>query len=409
MKITRRKLNEMPSTAKAAVVTLLALLLSHVIIYDLSSISFFSPMEKASDFRFSDFYTMVANDRAVRTLDQDVVIVAVDGCNRREIARTLGDIDFCDPAAVGLDIAFTAPSDPTNDPLRDALASCENLVMPVVAREDGAPVVRSYYDSVVNPSGGFACVNIEGEAGGRATVRDFRPYFGDPSSPAPSLPLALATIVRPEAAEKLRARGNADEAIGFASREFQVIRHDSVLDNADIIEGRTVLVGKMGDAADMHPTPLGNFTPGILIHAYTLSTILSGDYTRRLTRTEVLLLAIAFCFMISWINLRIGDTPLGTFAVRFVQFFMLYCMIAAGTQAFIRWNIDLNFAYVMLTTSVALVACDIYNGLFDENGLLRLLPRWVDTIHHRYEHFRKKRKKDNDAPAVGDIDGVADC
>lgn len=409
MKITRRKLNEMPSTAKAAVVTLLALLLSHVIIYDLSSISFFSPMEKASDFRFSDFYTMVANDRAVRTLDQDVVIVAVDGCNRREIARTLGDIDFCDPAAVGLDIAFTAPSDPTNDPLRDALASCENLVMPVVAREDGAPVVRSYYDSVVNPSGGFACVNIEGEAGGRATVRDFRPYFGDPSSPAPSLPLALATIVRPEAAEKLRARGNADEAIGFASREFQVIRHDSVLDNADIIEGRTVLVGKMGDAADMHPTPLGNFTPGILIHAYTLSTILSGDYTRRLTRTEVLLLAIAFCFMISWINLRIGDTPLGTFAVRFVQFFMLYCMIAAGTQAFIRWNIDLNFAYVMLTTSVALVACDIYNGLFDENGLLRLLPRWVDTIHHRYEHFRKKRKKDSDATAVGDIDGVADC
>lgn len=409
MNPTRRRLNEMPTTAKAAVVTLLALLLSHVIIYDLTSVSFFSPMEKASDFRFSDFYTLVANDRAVRTLDPDVVIVAVDGCNRREIARTLDDIDFCAPAAVGLDIAFTAPSDPDDDPLRDALAACENLVMPVVAYEDGASAVKSYYDSVVTPSGGFACVNIEGEAGSRATVRDFRPLFGSESSPLPSLPLALAALARPEAAETLMARGNADEAISYASREFNVIRHDSVIDCADLLEGRAVLVGKLSDAADMHSTPLGNFTPGILIHAYTLSTILSGDYTRRLTAAEVTLIAIAVCFLVSWINLRVGNTALGTFAVRSVQFLLLYCMIQAGTQAFIRWNIDLNFAYVMLTTSVALVACDVYNGIFDEDGLLRMLPKWVNSIRNRYEDFRKKSKPNGDTAAVGDFDNATDC
>ena len=111
----------------------------------------------------------------------------------------------------------------------------------------------------------------------------------------------------------------------------------------------------------------------------------------------------------SWINLRIGKTALGTFAVRSVQFLLLYCMIQAGTQAFIRWNIDLNFAYVMLTTSVVLVACDVYNGLFNEDGLLRMLPKWVNSIRNRYEDFRKKRTAGNGSAAVGDIDNAADC
>lgn len=120
------------------------------------------------------------------------------------------------------------------------------------------------------------------------------------------------------------------------------------------------------------------------------------------------MIAIAICFLVSWINLRVGNTALGTFAVRSVQFLLLYCMIQAGTQAFIRWNIDLNFAYVMLTTSVALVACDVYNGIFDEDGLLLMLPKWVNSIRNRYEDFRKKRKPNGDTAAVGDFDSVAD-
>lgn len=140
----------LPLWLRGIVVTLLAFLISWIAVYDLMSVSFFSPMEKAADFRFSDFYTLVANDRAVKTLHPSIVIIAVDGCNRREIAATLDDINYCMPAATGLDIAFSEPRDTLDDPLAEAIASFPGIILPVFAKEtaDGDYTVshQSYYD-----------------------------------------------------------------------------------------------------------------------------------------------------------------------------------------------------------------------------------------------------------------------
>ncbi|MDE5871884.1 MAG: hypothetical protein K2H22_08075, partial [Muribaculaceae bacterium] len=69
---------------KAIVITVMTLAFSRIALYDLSSVSFFSPMEKAADFRFSDFYTLVADRRAVAEYEDNIVIVPVDGCDRRQ-------------------------------------------------------------------------------------------------------------------------------------------------------------------------------------------------------------------------------------------------------------------------------------------------------------------------------------
>ncbi len=161
-------IRSLPIPVKALIVTALAMLLSYVAIYDLMSVSFFAPMEKAADFRFSDFYTLVANDRAEKQVDPDIVIVPVDGCRRGEIARVITDLDYCSPAAVGLDIVFTRPADPASDELSEALASCANLVMPVEMEETadrGHYIVNhsSWYDSIVMPDGGFGAVNMQGD------------------------------------------------------------------------------------------------------------------------------------------------------------------------------------------------------------------------------------------------------
>ena len=83
MKSLSQIMSSLPLPVKSVVITVATLLFSHVLVYDLMSVSFFSPMEKASDFRFSDFYTIVADDRAVSTLDDDIVIVPVDGLTRK--------------------------------------------------------------------------------------------------------------------------------------------------------------------------------------------------------------------------------------------------------------------------------------------------------------------------------------
>lgn len=375
----------MNATAKAMAVTVFALLFSHVAVYDLSSVSFFAPMEKASDFRFSDFYTMVANDRAVRRLDPDIVIVAVDRCKRADIARTLSDIDFCDPAAVGIDITFSPPSDPDTDPLIDALASCRNLVMPVEVNEDSSRAYSvehtSWYDSVVEPAGGYGAVNIQGDQESMTTVREFKSFF--PSSGGDtimSLPVALATIMKPGSRHLLEARHNDNEAINYCSRDFEILRPEEILEEPERIEGKVVLVGKLNDGADMHPTPIGNFTPGIIIQAHTIATILSGDLTRRLTRMEIYLAAAMLCFFTAWLNIRLKQSPIGPLTVRIVQILLLYLMILIGTRVYIRWNIDLNFSFAILTTTISVAACDIFDGIFAENALIDKFKNFYKRI-----------------------------
>ena len=374
--IEMRKLSQfmsnLPLPLKAVVITVMTLLFSHVVVYDLMSVSFFSPMEKASDFRFSDFYTIVADDRAVSTLDGDIVIVPVDGLKRREMARVLDDIDFCEPAAVGLDIAFAAPSDPDDDPLSVSLSECSNLVMPVRVTSDKEGVHArhvSYYDSIVNPEGGFAAVNIQGDTGKRSTVRQFSRSFETEDGTVQSMPAALLAIARPDVAKKLADRPVKDEFINFASRQFDIIDPEEIVDNPDLIKGKIVYVGKMQNAGDLHVTPLDNFTPGLLIHAYTTATLISGDFIRELTPFESYAVAAITCFLIVWLNLRLWDSPAGPLAVRIVQLVLLYAMITGGTLAYIHYHVDLNFAFAILATSLGVAGCDVYIGIFTKNGL----------------------------------------
>ncbi len=372
MKSIQQIMSSLPLPAKSVVITVMTLLFSHVLVYDLMSVSFFSPMEKASDFRFSDFYTMVADDRAVATLDEDIVIVPVDGYTRKEMARVIDDIDFCEPSAVGLDIAFAPPSNPDDDPLAESLAQCANLVMPIRVANDSDgmhPQHLSYYDDIVTPQGGFGVVNIQGDADKRSTVREFTRKFDTKDGSVPSFPAALIALARPEIAKKHADDPAKDEFIQFASRKFDIIDPEEIVDNPDLIKGKIVLVGKMQNAGDFHVTPLDNFTPGLLIHAQTAATMLSGVEIRELTPFESYAVAAITCFFIVWLNLWLWDSPAGPFTVRIVQMILLYAMIVGGTLVYIHYYIDLNFAFAILSTSLGVAACDIYIGLFTKNGL----------------------------------------
>ena len=94
----------------ALVITAIAFGLSHWIAYDLTSISAFAPMEKTLDFDFTDVYNTVAEQRAKRTLSDDIVIVSIDGCSREGITEALDYVDYLNPAAIGLDVFFNYPA-----------------------------------------------------------------------------------------------------------------------------------------------------------------------------------------------------------------------------------------------------------------------------------------------------------
>lgn len=382
---------------KALVITVFTLLFSHVAMYDLTSISFFSPMEKAADFRFSDFYTLVADRGAVAKYEKDIVIVPVDGCDRRQMAQAISDIDYCSPAAVGLDIFFGALPGADEDQLAEALSECDNLVMPVVVVADSAGrhiVHESCYDSVVEPSGGFAAVNIQGNEEEHVCVREFRKGFDTSDGSVKTLAPALVSRGFPEAARKLDSRSHNSEAIAYSSREFEVVYPDEILDNRDLIKGRIVFVGKLQDRADLHVTPLHNFTPGLMVHAYIAATILDGDYTRQLTTPEVILLGAVLCFLVVWINLHLMMSVMGPLLVRSLQIGLLYFLVLTGTLAYVKLNVDLNFSYSILTVSLGVASCEVYGSIFDPKGLIDFIV--IKTRKRKKtEHEENKTEEDS--------------
>lgn len=386
---------------KAVVITVFTLLFSHLAIYDLTSVSFFSPMEKAADFRFSDFYTLVANSSADASYEKDIAIVPVDGCNRLQIAEAISNIDFCAPAAIGLDIFFTPLPDSDSDPLAEALADCDNLVLPASVTAEGKELRishGSYYDSVLVPSGGFAAINLEEYEDELDNVREFRKGFETADGAVNTLAAALAAIGRPKAYRALDGRTHKREEISYSSREFEILTPDEILDNQDKIEGRIVLVGKLQDRGDKHITPLDNHTPGLMIHAYILATIINGDYIRQLSEWEEIMLGALLCFLVVWINVHLMASVMGPLLVRSLQVGLLCFLIVTGTQAYIRLHLDLNFSYAILTVSLGVAACEVYGAIFDSKGL-------IDFIYTKYRKIitiRHEKDKNSEGIVVPD-------
>lgn len=138
------------SHIKAMIITIGAFGISWFTSYDLSSISFFAPMEKVNDFKFSDFYMAVADNRDVRILDSDIIIVSVDGCDRRKIARAITDIDSCRPAIIGLDVAFGKPRENADDKdLLAALSNTPNIVFPVLVDDLTEEIIHVMQQSIL--------------------------------------------------------------------------------------------------------------------------------------------------------------------------------------------------------------------------------------------------------------------
>lgn len=397
---------------KAIVITIFTLLFSHVALYDLTTISYFAPMEKASDFRFGDFYTLVANKRADKKYEKDIVIVPVDDCNRRQIAEAISDIDFCAPAAVGLDIFFAPLSDTEDELLVEAISDCDHLVLPVLAVGDstGTHILHgSCYDEEVTPKGGFAAINIMGVEGERTNIRDFRKNFIAIEDSVAALAAALVAIARPEAYKILNERDNDTEAIGYASRSFEVVSPYEILANKDLIKDRIVLVGKLKDRADQHITPINNYTPGLMIHAYTTATILDKVYIRQLSHSENILLGAILCFLVVWLNLHLMASVMGPLLIRSLQIGLLYFMILTGTLVYIYYRIDLNFSYSILTVSLGVAACEVYGAIFNRRGLIdyilinrRIIQRKLKNKIHEKKIEKKRSVPISDSPRIND-------
>jgi CHASE2 domain-containing sensor protein len=179
----------------------------------------------------------------------------------------------------------------------------------------------------------------------------------------------LVSISAPDKYIELLSRNKESETISYPSIEFPVLNYKDILDSPeqfiDDIQDKVILMGDLNDGSDYHVTPVNVGTPGVLIHAYIIDTILNSKY---ITSTPVWLSwAIAFlvCLIFVAINFFIGEVSsnLGNLVMRILQVVCIYLFFALGCKVFVTRLHYIDFAPTLLMIGLGLFAYDLWMGM----------------------------------------------
>ena len=346
-------------------ITILAFLLTKIVVDGLMSLSVFSPVEKAADFQMSDLYQSVAEYKNVQQLSRDITIVAIDGQSRAEVLETINLISEYSPIAIGLDVFFPFPEQ-DNSYLLNTLTTIPNLVCAAkFAKDEGKDtwhhIKKSFYEDSVDVTYGYVNLNASTQ---RDVIRTFVPYMlTSTNDTLYSMPVQLAKISKPAQYQTLLNRNNATETIDYENIEFSVVSASEILSgevNAGLLTGKIILVGDTGNMNDSYLSPLHNSMPGIMLHAYALQTIITDNYIDSTPTWLNWLIAFVLCILLTVCNLWSGYRR--NIFVRIVQFFILYMLVVMGCAYFATHHIYIDFSLAILMIGLSLVAFDVWFG-----------------------------------------------
>ncbi len=355
--------------AIACAITLLAFLLSAIMMSPLSaSTSALFSVPERNDFTITDFYSMVADARAVSHLDTNIVVINIDRSDRQDIAEIIEIADLAGAKVIALDVMFDSPRD-GDGPLLDVISRVPGLIQPLVMRKSAeSPDTFSiaaasfFYHTDVDSSSVYAAASLP-SIYHKSVVREMQlsfPTRGD--GDIPSLAVAVAEATDPGAVQRLRQRGHRLEPINYHSRRFTVLEPDQLIANADLLRDRIVLIGAMSDPADLHPAPTNSSVPGVLIHAHSIATILDSAFMNAVPRGFNIFIAFLLCLAIVVINLFFISGVKGL-VLRLLQVLLVWLTVQLGYWLFVTHSVIVDFSYALLMLTFGLFACDIWNGL----------------------------------------------
>ena len=354
---------------QVCIITLIAVLFSRTAIYSITSVPAFNSSVSGGDFKMSDVYNSVVNNKSEHILSTDIAIVNVDDCSRLQIAEILKTVDACNPAAIALDVMFPWQY-AEDETLIEAIRSCDNIVLPRRAtysnnNYDAATLQGSYFYDETFPH--YGIVNFESYAIS-STVRDFRPTFDIAGQMYNSMPAEISLITKPEAYATLMGKDKNKLTISYPAVEFETISAQELLEStgslSSLLKGKVVFVGDLFDGHDFHITPIDKAMPGVKIQAYTTQTILSGDYIRTTSGFFNWVLAILTCMLFISLNFiaKYNFPNVGKIILRLLQIFCLYLFYIIGCRIFANHQIYIDFMPALTMMALGLFAYDIWVG-----------------------------------------------
>lgn len=365
---------------KASAITAVAFLLSWFMVYDFTSLSYFAPLEKASDFIASDFYTMVAGGLTVKEYDDRVAVVSVDGFTRAELSETFRAMSHAKPGVVAVDIMFEKRGDSTDIEIAESLSSLPAVVFPVALNFDerNASPSPSVYDYIDNGVPGVVNLDINSQ---RNIARTFKPIFVQSGAERESMAYAAVKELLGKAPAMDATPGESMD-INFTTMEFDCYSAQDVMENPGMVAGKLIFVGDMDNPADMHSTPLDEYTPGVMIHAYSASTLISGNYIHHVPRELIWILSACLSVLFIYAQLSLCDSKSGNMIMRWLQAGILLMLIFIGSILYVEKRINLDLSMPLTMIALGLLACDLWM-------MMETIPEWPRWISDRWKGLRK--------------------
>ena len=354
-------------------IVLLSFLLSHFIIYDIEHISAFASSNSSGDFEISDIYNAVADRRQVSVASPYVTVVSVDECSRQEVLDVLEMIAEYNPKVIGLDILFSNTVD-DEDIVTNTIQSIPNLVLPCIVSQDDCGewkrLPHSFIDNIADAN--YAYVNLNALST-QNVVRDFTPFrvtsCGDTIS---HISVEMSKLYDVAKYNTLIRRNNEVEIVKYSSVDIPIISAQEIMQSGDsdylsrYICNRAVFVGDINNLNDKYLTPIDGLMPGVLIHAYSLNTILMDLYTDVSPNWLNWLIAIMVCmlFICSNIIIRNRWNNIGNLVMRILQVALIFGMVLLGTYWYNNHLQYVDFSPIVLMLGFSSLADDIYWGCF---------------------------------------------
>ena len=220
----------------------------------------------------------------------------------------------------------------------------------------------------------YGVVNLPSEREG-GTIREYMSYFPmeGKAKHIPSFVMAMAMAANPHLTP---AGKRNNQIIDYTSREFKVIPLDELEERLEELNNRYVIIGAMGETSDMHATPVNSYMPGMLVHAYSLSTLLSGKRFTTMPGWIDYALSTLLCLVLVLTALMHTGKTKGIL-LRIIQVIMLLGLVWTGYVLYIDRMIICDFSRTLLIILFSLFALDICNGL---DGLIALIRGRMQKI-----------------------------
>lgn len=344
---------------KPAISTILALLLTLFVTDDLTSDALLDTVVGSSDIEVSDFYNRIRAGGSSKPLDDEIVIVNIDSVfSREELSVLVNEISSQSPGMIGLDVIFEEPKDSLSDlELLETLTAIPNIV-----------VAQRFDESFGSPSDDFLSENIPGLHRGmanltskseRGIVREVTLFFGTESQ-FPGLSAAITKELSKEKYEDLKKR-TEDELIRFQPTEFYVVYPDEIYENPSILKDKIVFIGTIEEEYDLHPTPISDNYPGVMIHANVMKMILEDDFVNRSGDTLNFILGLISCLGLSFLYVYLEE--LQNFLLRILPIFWIGGLLLLGCWLFSMNGIYINAPETMVWAALSLLVLDIWTAI----------------------------------------------